>query len=132
VKKIISVVNAYCPPTFRGEKRARKSCFFVKGKHGHVECHLLLEREIGEVILKSGNAVSTGALASLGFWDIDVLVLTQRGRPFEMLKGLEDDSHVKTRLCQYEAVNTDKGVHIAKQFVLGKFYGQNNTLQNMV
>jgi hypothetical protein len=32
------------------------------------------EKEIGEVILKSGNAVSTGALASLGFWDIDVMM----------------------------------------------------------
>jgi len=41
-----------------------------------------------------------------------------------MLKSLDDDSHVKTRLCQYEAVNSDKGVYIAKQFVLGKFKGQ--------
>jgi len=58
---------------------------------------------IGEVALKSGSAVSTGALASLCFWDIDVLIMTQRGRPVAMLKSLDDDSHVKTRLCQYEA-----------------------------
>jgi len=36
---------------------------------------------------------------------------------------------VKTRLCQYEAVNNEKGVYVAKQFVLGKFYGQNTILQ---
>jgi hypothetical protein len=30
--------------------------------------------------------VSTGALASMGFWGIDVLVMTQRGRPVAMLK----------------------------------------------
>lgn len=106
-----------------------KGCFIVKDKHDNVERYPLFEKEIGEVILKSGNMVSTGALASLGFWDIDVLVLTQKGRPVAMLKSFDDDSHVKTRLCQYEAVNNDKGVRIAKQFVLGKFYGQNETLE---
>jgi CRISPR/Cas system-associated endonuclease Cas1 len=40
-----------------------------------------------------------------------------------MLKGLDDDSHVKTRLCQYEAFNNGKWIYIAKQIVLGKFYG---------
>jgi len=40
-----------------------------------------------------------------------------------MLKSLDDDSHVQTRLCQYEAVNNERGIYIAKQFVLGKFYG---------
>jgi CRISPR/Cas system-associated endonuclease Cas1 len=78
---------------------------------------------MGEVILKSGNAISTGAVSALGFWGIDVLIQTQKGRPVAMLKNLDDDSHVKTRLCQYDAVNNEKGVHIAKQFVLGKFEG---------
>jgi CRISPR/Cas system-associated endonuclease Cas1 len=74
--------------------------------------------------------MSTRARASsCGFWGIDVLVLTQRGRPVAMLRSLDDDLHVQTRLCQYEAVNNEKGVYLAKQFVLGKFYGQNNTLE---
>jgi len=77
-----------------------KGCFVVKDREDNVERFPLFEKEVGEVVLKSGNAVSTGALASLGFWDIDVMVLTQRGRPVAMLKSLEDDSHVKTRLCQ--------------------------------
>ena len=106
-----------------------KGCFIVRDKYDNVERYPLFEKEIGEVVLKSGNMVSTGALASLGFWDIDVLVLTQKGRPVAMLKSFDDDSHVKTRLCQYEAVNNDKGVHIAKQFVLGKFSGQNEILE---
>ncbi len=106
-----------------------KGCFVVKDKHGEVGRYPLFEKEIGEVILKSGNAVSTGALSSLGFWGIDVLITTQRGRPVAMLKSLDDDSHVKTRLCQYEAVNNEKGVHIAKQFVFGKFDGQNKILR---
>jgi hypothetical protein len=40
--------------------------------------------------LKSGNAVSTGALASMGFWGIDALITTQKGKPIAMLKSLDD------------------------------------------
>ena len=106
-----------------------KGCFTVKDKEGNVQRYPLFENEVGEVILKSGNMVSTGALASCGFWDIDVLITTQKGRPVAMLKSLDDDSYVKTRLCQYEAINNEKGIHIAKQFVLGKFYGYNKVLE---
>jgi len=106
-----------------------KGCFVVKGRKGNSQRYPLFEKEIGEVILKSGNAVSTGALASLGFWDIDVMIMTQRGRPVAMLKSLDDDSHVKTRLCQYEAYNSEKGIHIAKQIVIAKIEGQYQVLR---
>jgi len=46
-----------------------------------------------------------------------------------MLKSLDDDSHVKTRVCQYEALKNEKGIEIAKQFVLGKIEGQNQVLR---
>jgi CRISPR-associated protein Cas1 len=68
-------------------------------------------------------------LACCGFWGIDCLFLTQKGRPVAMLKSLDDDSHVKTRVSQYEALNNEKAVHIAKQFVLGKLEGQNQVLK---
>lgn len=106
-----------------------KGCFTVKDKKGDVKRYPLFEKEISEVVLKSGNCVSTGALASLGFWDIDVMVMTQRGRPVAMLKSLDDDSHVKTRLCQYEAYNSRKGIQIVKQFVISKLEGQNLVLK---
>ena len=106
-----------------------KGCFIVRDSYDKVERYPLFEKEIGEVVLKSGNAVSTGALASLGFWDIDVMIMTQRGRPVAMLKSLDDDSHVKTRLCQYEAYNSPKGITIAKQFVISKLEGQNLVLK---
>ena len=106
-----------------------KGCFVVKDRKGNSEKYPLFEKEISEVVLKSGNCVSTGALASLGFWDIDVMVMTQRGRPVAMLKSLDDDSHVKTRLCQYEAYNSPKGIIIAKQFVISKLEGQNQVLK---
>jgi len=106
-----------------------KGCFVVKDRKGNSEKYPLFEKEIGEVVLKSGNCVSTGALASLGFWDIDVMIMTQRGRPVAMLKSLDDDSHVKTRLCQYEAYHSEKGIQIAKQIVTSKLEGQNQVLQ---
>jgi CRISPR-associated protein Cas1 len=106
-----------------------KGCFVVKDRKGEVQRYPLLENEIREVVLRSGNSVSTGALASLGFWDIDVMVLTGRGRPVAMLKSLDDDSHVKTRLCQYEAMSNGKGVGIARQIVLGKMRCQNGLLE---
>jgi len=106
-----------------------KGCFIVKDRKGNVERYPLFENPIGEVVLRSGNMVSTGALASLGFWDVDVLVMTQRGRPVAMLRSLDDDSHVKTRVCQYEALGNGKGIEIAKRIVYGKIEGQNQVLE---
>jgi len=106
-----------------------KGSFVVREKNGEEQKYPLFEEEIGEVVLKSGNTVSVGALASLGFWEIDTLVLTRRGKPVAMLKSLEYDSHVKTRLCQYEAYKNSKGIYIAKQIVLGKLRGQNRILR---
>ncbi len=106
-----------------------KGCFTVKNKDGKTAKYPLFENEIGEVVLKSGNAVSTGALASLGFWGIDTLIVTQKGKPVAMLKSLDDDSHVKTRVCQYEALKDDRAFEIAKQFVKAKIEGQNIVLK---
>jgi CRISPR-associated protein Cas1 len=105
-----------------------KGCFILKDKEGNVEKYPLFESEISEIQVKSGNMVSSGALAACGFWGIDCLFLTQKGRPVAMLKSLDDDSHVNTRICQYEASRNGKGVHIAKQLVLAKLEGQNQVL----
>ena len=102
-----------------------KGCFVLRDRKGNEEKYPLFENEIKEVVLRSGNMVSTGALASLGFWDVDVMITTARGRPVALMKGLDDDSHVKTRLCQYEVYHSEKGHLIAKQLVIGKLEGQN-------
>ncbi len=105
-----------------------KGCFTVKDREGNIQRFPLFEKEIGSVILKSGNAVSTGALASLGFWDIDVLIMTQRGNPVAMLRSLTDSSHVETRIAQYESLKNGKFSGIARQFVLTKIEAQNQVL----
>jgi len=118
------VLNGY--GSYLGMEKGR---FVVKDKEGNVEKYPLFEKEIGEVVLKSGNCVSVGALASLGFWEIDCLILTRKGKPVAMLRSLEDYSHVKTRVCQYEALKNGKGVEIAKQIVLSKIESQNEILK---
>jgi len=106
-----------------------KGCFVIRNREGNIKKYPLFESEISEIQLKSGNTVSTGALASCGFWGINCLFLTQKGRPIAMLRSLDDDSHVKTRIAQYEALKTEKADYIAKQFVLGKLKGQNEILK---
>ena len=106
-----------------------KGAFVVKDRQGIIKKYPLFEQELGEVVLKSGNYVSVGALASLGFWGIDVLIMTSRGRPVAWLKAFDDDSHVSTRLAQYEALKNGRGLEVAKLFVLGKIIGQNQVLK---
>jgi CRISPR-associated protein Cas1 len=106
-----------------------KGCYILKAKTGEVERYPLFEQEIGEVILKSGNSISTGALASFGFWDIDVMVMTSRGRPVAMLRSLDDDSYVETRIAQYQASLDERAYLIAKSLITAKLESQNVILR---
>jgi CRISPR-associated protein Cas1 len=106
-----------------------EGCLVVRDKNKVEKKYPLFENEIGEVQIKSGNYISSGALATCAFWRIDVLILTARGNPIAVVKSLDDDSHVETRIAQYEAHKGDKGVAIAKQIVLGKIEGQNYILR---
>jgi CRISPR-associated protein Cas1 len=105
-----------------------KGCFIVRDKQGETKRYPLFEKEISEVVLKTGNSVSTGALASLGFWDIDVLIETQRGRPVAMLRSLDNNDHVSTRIAQYKAFENEIGLEIAQIIVKKKIEGQNRVL----
>ena len=44
-----------------------KGCIILRDKNKKEEKYPLFEAEIGEVVLTSGNLVSTGALSALGF-----------------------------------------------------------------
>jgi CRISPR-associated protein Cas1 len=101
----------------------------VKDRKGKYEKYPLTENAISEVQLRSGNLVSVGALATCAFWNVNLIVQTQWGNPIAVLKSLNDDDHVKTRISQYEALNNGKGLEIAKQIVLAKIKGQNQLLR---
>jgi CRISPR/Cas system-associated endonuclease Cas1 len=102
-----------------------KGCFIIKHKNGDTEQYPLFTKEIGEAELRDHNSVSTGALISLAQWDIETIITDFNGLPVAILKNLNDDSHVKTRVSQYEVSKNNKGIGIAKQIVLSKIEGQN-------
>lgn len=107
-----------------------KGCFHVKRRNGKTETYPLIERDIGEVVLKSGSLVSVGALASLGFFEVDVLIMTRNNKPVAVLKPLNYDSHVKTRIMQYEFYHdAERRLQIAKTIIKAKLEGQNRVLE---
>jgi CRISPR-associated protein Cas1 len=106
-----------------------EGCFEVRNRNGNVERYPHFEKEIGECILRSGNYVSVDALIDLALWNVDTYIMTKKNRVVAVLKNLEDDSHVKTRIMQYKALENGKGIHIAKQLVLSKVESQNVVLK---
>jgi CRISPR-associated protein Cas1 len=106
-----------------------KGCLVVKNREGKLKRYPLFENEIDEIRVSSGNTVSSGALATCGFWHIDCLIVTRWGNPIATVRSLCDDSHVETRICQYEALKNGKGLDIAKQTVIAKLQGQNEVLK---
>lgn len=104
-------------------------CFEVRNKNGKIEQYPHFEKQIGECVLKSGNYVSVDALIDLALWNIDTYIMTKRNRVVAVLKNLEDDSHVKTRISQYQALENGKGVKIAQKIVKSKIEGQNRVLE---
>lgn len=106
-----------------------EGCFEVRNQNGKTERFPHFEKEIGEAVLKSGSYVSVDALIDLALWNIDTYIMTRKNRVVAVLRNLEDDSHVLTRLAQYEALSNGKGIAIAKQFLMSKTEGQNSVLR---
>lgn len=107
----------------------KQGTLLVRDKHKKERTYPLFENEIGTVVLRTGNLASVGALATCGFFGIDILIMTQRGNPVAILKSLDDDSHVKTRVCQYEALKNGKGTEIARTLVVAKAEGYDQVLR---
>ena len=105
--------------------KMEKGCFVVKDTKGNKKSYPVIEKDLGEITLGEGNVVTTGALVYCGLWCVDVVVTTKFGEPIAMLKNFVDDSYVKTRINQYEALNNGKALYLAKQFVIGKIEGEN-------
>jgi CRISPR-associated protein Cas1 len=107
-----------------------EGCFEIRNKEGKIKRYPYFSKAVGECVLKSGSYVSVDSLIDLGLWNIDTYLMTRRNRVVAFLKNIEDDSHVKTRLCQYEAVlDNEKCMDIAKSFVTAKIKGQTNVLK---
>ena len=83
---------------------------------------------VKEISLSSGNSVSSKALAWASIYGIKTLVISQSGRPLGVLLPLNYDSHVKTRIKQYEAHSNQLGVTIAKSIAKAKIEAQASLL----
>lgn len=105
-----------------------EGCFYVKDRWAKIKKYPFMENAISEVVLRSGNSVSTVALAQLATYNVDVIITSPHNRPVAMLKSLNENAHVKTRICQYESLHNEKGLYIARQLVLSKIKGQSKVL----
>jgi CRISP-associated protein Cas1 len=105
-----------------------EGCFEIRKNGKAVNRYPHFENEIGEAILKSGSYVSVDALIDLALWNIDTYIMTRHNRVVAVLRNLEDNNNVETRINQYKALESGKGIEIAKQLVLSKIEGQNRVL----
>jgi CRISPR-associated protein Cas1 len=80
--------------------------------------------KVKQVILTSGNTVSTSALFWCAIYNINIMMASNTGRPLSMMLPLTSSAHVKTRIMQYEAYYTPKGVEIAKAIISTKINNQ--------
>jgi CRISPR-associated protein Cas1 len=106
-----------------------EGCLVIRDRERNEKRYPLFDNEIKEIQIRSGNSISSGALVTCGFWNIDLIILTGRGHPVAVLKSLYDDSHVETRVSQYRALENGKAPELAKKFVIGKIKGQNQLLK---
>jgi len=107
--------------------RAGKFNFLIK--NGEENLAIQPFNSVKEISLSSGNYVSTKALAWASIYGIKTLVTSQSGRPLGVLLPLNYDSHVKTRIKQYEAYSNQVGVQIAKTIAKAKIEAQASLLE---
>lgn len=95
-------------------KKARKEIPFYKAS---------------QIILGSGNCVSTSALFWASMFGIDVMIVSKTGRPLSLMMPLSTDKRVKTRMKQYEAYKNSKGSIIAKAILKARIDSQISLLE---
>ncbi len=116
-----------------------KSGYFISRKKGcivvsdirtkkELKKYPIMEQQLGEVQVISGNLISTGALVTLAFNRIPVIIKTVLGSPIGIFNCIDDYSHVETRIAQYECHNKAQSLTIPKEIVLAKIKGQNQLL----
>ncbi len=77
-----------------------------------------------QIILGSGNNVSTSALFWASIYGIDVVMASKTGRPLSLMIPLSTDKRVKTRIQQYEAYKNSKGSIIAEAILKARINSQ--------
>lgn len=86
--------------------------------------------ETNEIVLATRNAVSVDALAWASLYNVDVVVTLHNGKPLAVLHSIKDMANVKTRLNQFRAYESMKGLKIAKQVLIQKVMNENRLLKH--
>jgi CRISPR-associated protein Cas1 len=86
---------------------------------------------VKQVILTPGNTVSTSALFWCSVYNVNLMMASNTGRPLSMMLPLTSSAHVKTRIKQYEAYYSSKGVEIAKAILSAKINNQIALLERL-
>jgi len=83
-----------------------------------------------EIVIGTRNCVSVDALAWASLYNIDVVVTLHNGKPLAVLHSIKDMANVKTRLNQFRAYESRKGLEIAKTVLIQKIKVENNLLKH--
>lgn len=112
----------------QGEYLGVKNLDFVVKKKSQMYKNIPFHA-VNQIIISSGNSISTKALAWASIYGIKVLITSQSGRPLGVYLPLNYDMHVETRVKQYEAYNSEKGVYITKAITKTKIESQSALLE---
>lgn len=85
--------------------------------------------KLNQIVLGSGNCVSTSALFWASMFGIEIMVVSKTGKPLSLMMPLSTDKRVKTRLKQYEAYQNHKGSIIAKAILKARISSQISLLE---
>jgi len=87
--------------------------------------------KVKQVILTPGNTISTSALFWCSIYNVNLMMVSNTGRPLSMMLPLTTNTNVKTRIKQYEAYYNSKGVEIAKAILNAKINNQIALLERL-
>jgi len=98
-------------------------------KNGEILKEIPFEN-VNEIVIGMRNTVSVDALAWASLYNIDVVVTLHNGKPLAVLHSIKDMVNVKTRLNQFRAYESKKGLEIAKTILIQKIKNENNLLKH--
>lgn len=98
----------------------RQGTLLFRNKQGQEKKYPLFEQEIGSIVLRTGGLASIGALATCSFYSIPIIIETSKGHPVGVLRSLDDDGFVETRIKQYQALDNGKAEKIARTLISSK------------
>jgi len=84
---------------------------------------------IRELVIPTGNTISTKALAWASIYNSKVLITSQAGRPLGVLVPIGYDNKAHIRIEQYRAYDNDRGATIAKVLIESKLQAYGSLLR---